>query len=213
MEGHFYSSPLDPWDLETIADFRNGQTVDTEWLYVFPDSPSTRYRQVPTFGKDTIRRFRENSSELKKMAARDFEDLLQVRRFWVVIPRASNSFCAVVCSSCLRKSPSRAPQLSGPTTSVPVVSLACPREAPHAHRLYSRHYGTLNYSFGSANTQIFFRNMPGFWNKRAPTRGWVPTEKGSGGSWKGCTFLSTKYTPVENVEPSDLQDACTWGLS
>ncbi|KAH7916892.1 hypothetical protein BV22DRAFT_997067, partial [Leucogyrophana mollusca] len=36
-----------------------------------------RYRQVPTFGRDTIRRFARNSSELKKMAARDFEDLLQ----------------------------------------------------------------------------------------------------------------------------------------
>lgn len=37
-----------------------------------------RYRQVPTFGQDTIQKFRSNTSELKKMAARDFEDLLQV---------------------------------------------------------------------------------------------------------------------------------------
>ena len=36
------------------------------------------YRQIPTFGRDTIRRFRRNVSELKQMAARDFEDLLQV---------------------------------------------------------------------------------------------------------------------------------------
>ncbi|KAF8835853.1 hypothetical protein BDN67DRAFT_992306 [Paxillus ammoniavirescens] len=36
-----------------------------------------RYRQVPTFGRDTVRRFRRNVSEMKKMAARDFEDLLQ----------------------------------------------------------------------------------------------------------------------------------------
>ncbi|KAH7923645.1 hypothetical protein BV22DRAFT_1015047 [Leucogyrophana mollusca] len=36
-----------------------------------------RYRQVPTFGRDTIRRFSANSSEMKKLAARDFEDLLQ----------------------------------------------------------------------------------------------------------------------------------------
>ena len=36
------------------------------------------YHQIPTFGHDTIRRFRCNVSELKKMAARDFEDLLQV---------------------------------------------------------------------------------------------------------------------------------------
>ena len=36
------------------------------------------YRQVPTFGKDTIRRFSGNASAMKKLAARDFEDLLQV---------------------------------------------------------------------------------------------------------------------------------------
>ncbi|KAF6747597.1 hypothetical protein DFP72DRAFT_972254 [Ephemerocybe angulata] len=36
-----------------------------------------RFRQVPTFGKDTIRRFRNNVSEMKQLAARDFEDLLQ----------------------------------------------------------------------------------------------------------------------------------------
>lgn len=37
------------------------------------------FRQVPTFGRDTIRRFSSNISELKKLAARDFEDMLQVR--------------------------------------------------------------------------------------------------------------------------------------
>ena len=37
-----------------------------------------RYRLVPTFGQGTIRRFHENASAMKKLAARDFEDLLQV---------------------------------------------------------------------------------------------------------------------------------------
>ncbi|TFK61080.1 hypothetical protein BDN72DRAFT_805276 [Pluteus cervinus] len=36
-----------------------------------------RYRQISTFGRGTIRRFTTNSAEMKKMAARDFEDLLQ----------------------------------------------------------------------------------------------------------------------------------------
>ncbi|KAJ2911509.1 hypothetical protein MD484_g8905, partial [Candolleomyces efflorescens] len=36
-----------------------------------------RYRRVPTFGKDTIRRFRNNTSEMKQLAARDYEDILQ----------------------------------------------------------------------------------------------------------------------------------------
>jgi hypothetical protein len=33
---------------------------------------------MPTFGSSTIRRFATNASEMKKLAARDFEDLLQV---------------------------------------------------------------------------------------------------------------------------------------
>jgi hypothetical protein len=39
---------------------------------------TTRFRAVPTFGSSTIRRFATNASEMKKLAARDFEDLLQV---------------------------------------------------------------------------------------------------------------------------------------
>ncbi len=37
-----------------------------------------RFRAVPTFGRDTIRRFGVNVSGMKKLAARDFEDILQV---------------------------------------------------------------------------------------------------------------------------------------
>ncbi|KAJ2911489.1 hypothetical protein MD484_g8926, partial [Candolleomyces efflorescens] len=36
-----------------------------------------RYRKVPTFGIDTIRRFRNNVSDMKQLAARDYEDMLQ----------------------------------------------------------------------------------------------------------------------------------------
>ncbi|KAF6758419.1 hypothetical protein DFP72DRAFT_1065105 [Ephemerocybe angulata] len=36
-----------------------------------------RFRRVPTFGRDTIRRFRNNMSDMKQLAARDFEDMLQ----------------------------------------------------------------------------------------------------------------------------------------
>ncbi|KAG6906052.1 hypothetical protein DXG01_016127 [Tephrocybe rancida] len=38
-----------------------------------------RYRQIDTFGKDTIRRFSSNTSEMKRLGARDFADLLQGR--------------------------------------------------------------------------------------------------------------------------------------
>ena len=37
-----------------------------------------RFRQVPTFGRDTIRKFGGSVSAMKKLAGRDFEDILQV---------------------------------------------------------------------------------------------------------------------------------------
>lgn len=37
-----------------------------------------RFRKVPTFGRGTIRRFGKNVSAMKKLAGRDFEDILQV---------------------------------------------------------------------------------------------------------------------------------------
>jgi hypothetical protein len=37
-----------------------------------------RFQLVPTFGRSTIRRFAANASEMKKLAARNYEDLLQV---------------------------------------------------------------------------------------------------------------------------------------
>jgi hypothetical protein len=33
---------------------------------------------MPTFGRDTIRKFHNNVSAMKKLGARDFEDILQV---------------------------------------------------------------------------------------------------------------------------------------
>ncbi|KAJ8088296.1 hypothetical protein PM082_022368 [Marasmius tenuissimus] len=38
---------------------------------------NVRFRQVPRFGRDTIRKFSNNVSAMKQMAARDFEDILQ----------------------------------------------------------------------------------------------------------------------------------------
>lgn len=58
---------------------------ELNWRYVLRDCGHTyahaafyRYRRVPTFGRGTIRRFHNNASAMKRLAARDFEDLLQV---------------------------------------------------------------------------------------------------------------------------------------
>ena len=57
--------------------------LDKRYMFaIFPTekylTSTYRFRQVPTFGVDTIRKFANNASEMKKMAARNFEDLLQV---------------------------------------------------------------------------------------------------------------------------------------
>lgn len=43
-----------------------------------PSALNRCYCQVPTFGRSTIRRFSDNVIGLKKLAARNYEDLLQV---------------------------------------------------------------------------------------------------------------------------------------
>ncbi|KAJ7115737.1 hypothetical protein C8R44DRAFT_880156 [Mycena epipterygia] len=48
---------------------KNGQELVAEL--------NRRYRLMPRFGVDTIQRFSTNASEMKKLGARDFEDLLQ----------------------------------------------------------------------------------------------------------------------------------------
>jgi len=47
------------------------------------DLQFARYRQVLTFGADTIHKFSNNTSGMKQLVARDFEDLLQVRNMSV----------------------------------------------------------------------------------------------------------------------------------
>ena len=46
-------------------------------VYVDPRLIVYRFRQIPPFSQATIYRFTNNVSQMKKLAARDFEDLLQ----------------------------------------------------------------------------------------------------------------------------------------
>jgi hypothetical protein len=80
MEGFIYPSLADVKCYRQSLHSRAGSPVR-----LLPFSDDTKhslcvqsFRQVPTFGQDTIRRFSNNVSELKRLAARDFEDLLQV---------------------------------------------------------------------------------------------------------------------------------------
>ncbi|KAM6499872.1 hypothetical protein JOM56_005380 [Amanita muscaria] len=57
---------------------------------------NSRYRAMPTFGHSTIRKFKQNVSGAKQLAARDYEDLLQcaVPAFDGLLPPAHNK---IVC--------------------------------------------------------------------------------------------------------------------
>lgn len=44
---------------------------------------------MPTFGRDTIRRFSTNASEMKRLAARNYDDLLQVSSLFFDVFRIS----------------------------------------------------------------------------------------------------------------------------
>jgi hypothetical protein len=53
--------------------------VDFFFFIFDTDHVKYRFRQVPSYGNGVIRRFANNTSEMKRLAARDFEDILQVR--------------------------------------------------------------------------------------------------------------------------------------
>lgn len=88
-----------------------------------------RYRNMPTFGRDTIRRFTNNVSEMKQLAARDWEDILQVRWTLSVLaeecPLMANSSWPVL-HRCVRRITAYAPQRSPQQTIVHLQSVARP---------------------------------------------------------------------------------------
>lgn len=63
---------------------------------------SKRWRQIPTFGRDTIRRFTGMISQMKKLAARDLEDLLQVKP--IIRCRMFSLIHSLVCYASVRRS-------------------------------------------------------------------------------------------------------------
>jgi hypothetical protein len=72
--------------------------LDRRWVTPFMSGNRThddyyRYRNVPSFGT-AIRKFSTNSSEMKKLAARDMENLLQV----CIITKASGNLLICNCS-------------------------------------------------------------------------------------------------------------------
>ncbi|KAL0566510.1 hypothetical protein V5O48_015503 [Marasmius crinis-equi] len=64
---------------------------------------NARYRMVPTFGRDTIRKFSTNVPAMKQLAARDFEDLLQcsIPVFESLVPMHNSVILDLLYDLCL----------------------------------------------------------------------------------------------------------------
>jgi hypothetical protein len=58
--------------------YLNSRFVSITASSVFNSYFELSFRQISPFGRDTIRKFSINASAMKKLAARDYEDLLQV---------------------------------------------------------------------------------------------------------------------------------------
>jgi hypothetical protein len=69
----------------TIQEFNHRYELLT--CNVVPRAHYLSFRQIPSFGSSTIRRFTHNVADMKKLAARDFEDILQVIRVALSVPQ------------------------------------------------------------------------------------------------------------------------------
>jgi hypothetical protein len=75
---------------------------------------------------------------MKKLAARDFEDMLQVIIYIVFFTLLADfGLLESVCYPSLRRSPSRTAQQFHPPFNIYLCALACYGQASHAYRPYS----------------------------------------------------------------------------
>ena len=74
---------------------------------------ASSFRQVPTFGRDTIRKFGGSVSSLKKKTARGFEDIMQVS-LCHPFPEERGSNTLTVLDTCPRGFASRTTQRANP---------------------------------------------------------------------------------------------------
>ncbi|KAG2004882.1 hypothetical protein CC2G_007810 [Coprinopsis cinerea AmutBmut pab1-1] len=59
------------------------------------------YRAVPTYGRNTIRRFPKRVSDMRKLAGRDYEDIIQLPVSTAFFPKSTILWCWTFYSSLL----------------------------------------------------------------------------------------------------------------
>src|ERR1700722_14640372 len=124
---------------------------------------------MPSFGRDMIRRFGSNYSELKNKAARDFENLLQVCYLFSRRDRTPNSSCISVHNPRFRRATPGTTQWADPLTSLSCRTLAWTGEIAIAQRLDAQYFGFGNQISWRKTPRIQGQDLLGFHYPRAST--------------------------------------------
>ena len=129
---------------------------------------SIRFQEIPPFGVDGIRKIRSNRSELKKMTAHDYEDMLQVG----VIASILNltDIIHIVCYIHFLWSSAWTPQYIHSQALIWISPLAWSCQAQHAHGCNSGHFIPCHYISGKQPTHIWGKDMWSIWDSRVGMR-------------------------------------------
>ena len=136
-----------------------------------------RFRSVPTFGRDSIRKFTNNVSELKKLGARDYENLLQVSLAHY-LPKI-DWFSLSVLHTCLWGASTWTTQQRLTRCSVYSSSLARYSQASTTHRTISWSPAIDHNTARSAIEKFSWYNMQFLWYKRAKPWSYSAGTKGN----------------------------------
>lgn len=90
-----------------------------------------RFHLVPAFGRGTIRQFQRNVSELKKLAARNYEDILQVRPTQTCLPVFLIPL--IVCHTCIWWTSPWTSQHTYSVSNMGLTDVACSHKAEDAY--------------------------------------------------------------------------------
>ena len=178
------------------------------------------FRQVPTFGRDTIRRFHRNVSEMKRLAARDFEDVLQVRIGFSAIAstvRLTHYGWCIVFHPSLCRTTAWSSQCGCAALAVRALPLARTRQVASAHRRDARYFWQGDKGSGQSHSQLRLEYLSIIcdqgvtpWSRSSTTA--PRTAKLGQVKPTSRRHITSAWTTAQGVQPSNLQVTHLGGL-